>query len=109
MITLWSGPGVFGLQSREEKYIIMRGVLEMQVPPLKVEQSQQTPALGIGSREHTQEEGMAFLHRETTDLMAENREVKARLAQSSWRLAESDRGMEPSFGRGSLLCQNVLT
>jgi hypothetical protein len=109
VITLWSVPVVFGLQSREEKYIIMRCVLEMQVPPLKVEQSQQTPALRIRSREHTQEEGIAFLHRENTDLIAENRELKARLAQISLRLAESDRGMEPSFGRGSLLCQNVLT
>jgi hypothetical protein len=42
-----------------------------------------------------------------TRLMAENRELKTRLAQLSSRLEESDRGREPSFGRADLLCQNA--
>ncbi len=46
-----------------------------------VEQSQQTPAFQIYYRERTQEEEIASLHRENAALKAENRELKARLAQ----------------------------
>ena len=46
-----------------------------------VEQSQQTPAFWIHSRERTQEEEIASLRRENAALKAENRELRTRLAQ----------------------------
>jgi hypothetical protein len=47
-----------------------------------VEQSQQTPAFWLRSRERTQEEELASLRRENAALKAEMRELKTRFAQA---------------------------